>query len=458
MLGKATIVNTLILSKCWYIFRVTPLTQQDLQQIISVAIQFLRKGIFPVIPWSTWILPRDAGGLGVIDVKKQYSALYFRWIQPLLLTDFASNSVNPLDILLIHHINNHNGSQLHQLPLLLPNSRRQLPRNRRVSTIDIIYKSIDMLPRNYDLVSLNVATSLLLPLSTVLFKASDREFRIPKKISNMIVSDVFQLHPNGQFLHWKDPSDLSLTLWKQAPKQLYKGLESGDLQLQPFFLPLCDPNSEVASPLTSITLRPFSDKLILPNAITVSSARITSKIFRQACSSLSVAPAYLTSIPSSAWSFFWSLSLTMIQRNVFYRFLNNCIPHRSLLHRIFPTVHLSPLCAVCSSVEDSVDHFLFRCPSKAAVWQGIIFEFLWPTVTIDDIRHAILTFDFYNIRYSQQPLAPSYIIVIITLANIWKAHFRFIFNQQPFVTASILNHIRLDILQRIDEDQIHSRL
>ncbi|KAI8636569.1 hypothetical protein BD408DRAFT_323060, partial [Parasitella parasitica] len=159
----------------------------------------------------------------------------------------------------------------------------------------------------------------------------------------------------------------------------------------------------------------------------------------------SIVPPYLSSIPATAWSSFWCLSLTMIQRNVLYRFINNCIPHQSLLQRIFPTVHTSSLCAVCSSVEDSVDHFLFTCPSKASVWQGVISEFLWPKVTIADIRHSILNLDFYNIRYSQKPLAPSYIIVIITLANVWKAHFRFIFQQQPFSATSILNRIRLDI-------------
>ncbi|GAN11795.1 hypothetical protein MAM1_0979d11396 [Mucor ambiguus] len=69
VLGKATTVSTLLLSKCWYILRVIPFTQKDIQQITSVAIQFLKKSIFPVIPRKTWTLPRSQGGLGILGVN-----------------------------------------------------------------------------------------------------------------------------------------------------------------------------------------------------------------------------------------------------------------------------------------------------------------------------------------------------------------------------------------------------
>jgi hypothetical protein len=38
------------------------------------------KNIFPVIPWRVWTLPKTSGGLGVIDIQIQASALYFRWL------------------------------------------------------------------------------------------------------------------------------------------------------------------------------------------------------------------------------------------------------------------------------------------------------------------------------------------------------------------------------------------
>ena len=49
VVDRATFLNSLILSKLWYILRVTPLTGADFKQLRSVAIQFLRRSIFPVI-------------------------------------------------------------------------------------------------------------------------------------------------------------------------------------------------------------------------------------------------------------------------------------------------------------------------------------------------------------------------------------------------------------------------
>ncbi|KAG1079031.1 hypothetical protein G6F42_023966 [Rhizopus arrhizus] len=50
------------------------------------------------------------------------------------------------------------------------------------------------------------------------------------------------------------------------------------------------------------------------------------------------------------------------------------------------------------------------------------------------------------------------VIVFITLANIWRSHFRTVFDRTPFTTAAVLAGIRLDILKRIDEDDVHTIL
>jgi exonuclease III len=459
VLGKATIVNTLLLSKCWYILRVIPFTQKDIQQITSVAIQFLKKGIFPVIPWKTWTLPRSQGGLGILDVNLQYAALYFRWIFPLLHLDSPSSTTNPLLAILIYHINNQNRSSCHQLPLLFPVARKQLTTKRRANTIDMMYQSIDMLPRDFDEVAINLPTALTLPLSTVIYSDPQSTVKLPRKVHSMTVADVFVVHPTEQYLHWKRSFDPSLAVWQRTPRQLIQGISKGTFKIQPFFLPLCVPSVPSSPSPSSPSLRPFVTHLTTTNNLAItSSTGYKSKSFRQACSSASVVPQHLAAIASAQWSFFWSLSLTMIQRNVVYRLINKCIPHQSLLHLRFPTVHLSPLCVVCSLVDDSIDHFLFECPLKATVWQGIISEFLWPTVTIADIRLSLLSLDFYNIRYSQRPRVSSHHIVIIAMSNIWKAHYRLIFDQTPFAPAAVLNSIRLDIQKMIDEDLIHASL
>ncbi|GAN03558.1 hypothetical protein MAM1_0043d03013 [Mucor ambiguus] len=291
----------------------------------------------------------------------------------------------------------------------------------------MMYKSINMLPRDFDEVAINLPTALMLPLSTVIYSDPQSTVKLPRKVHSMTDADVF----------------------------------AGTFKIQPFFLPLFVPSapSSLSLSSSSSSLRPFVTHLTTTNNLAItSSTSYKSKSYRQACSSASAVPQHLTAIVSAQWSFFWSLSLTMIQRNVVYRLISKCIPHQSLLHLRFPTVHLSPLCVVCSLVDDSIDHFLFVCSLKVAVWQGIISEFLWPTKTIADICHSLLSLDFHNIRYSQRPHASSHHIVIIAMSNIWKAHYRLIFDQTPFAPAAVLNSIRLDIQKMIDEDLIHASL
>ena len=460
VVGRATVVNTLLLSKCWYILRVTPLTQQDLHKITSVMIQFLRRGIFPAIPWSTWTLPKAQGGLGVLDVPTQYMALYFRWGQPLVTTSSTSAATDPLINMLIQHVKHHNRTDYHQIPLLFPTTRRTFTSKNRISTIDILYRCIDALPRNYDSVAINHPTGLTLPLLAVLYKRPSSLFVVPSKMKDMTVADVFTYNIDRRFFHWKDSQDPTLRPWKHAPRKLFQGLQTGDMQLQPFFQSLCLPSESSGppiDPLPAVSFTPFVQQLEVFQGISIVS-KISTKTFRQACVSATVAPIHLSSIAVIHWQWFWRLALTMVQRNVVYRYINHCIPHKSRLHRIFPALHPSDLCSICSSSSDSSEHFLFDCPAKASVWQAVIFEFLWPTVTIPDIILAIRSFDFYNIRYSQRNGVPASVIVFITLANIWRSHFRTVFDRTPFTTAAVLASIRLDISKRIDEDHVHTLL
>jgi hypothetical protein len=88
----------------------------------------------------------------------------------------------------------------------------------------MVHKSIGMLSHDYDQVSTNHTTGLLLFLHTVLYKASTSSFRMPKKITTMTMSDVFQLDSTHQFFHWKDTTSPSLTCWKQILSNFLKAL------------------------------------------------------------------------------------------------------------------------------------------------------------------------------------------------------------------------------------------
>ncbi|KAG1095430.1 hypothetical protein G6F42_018555 [Rhizopus arrhizus] len=78
--------------------------------------------------------------------------------------------------------------------------------------------------------------------------------------------NVFQYNPDRRFLHskkdWQDPT---LRHWKQAaPKKIFQGIQSAELQLQPFFLPLCLPSDSSGSPIDApppVLFSPFVQQL-----------------------------------------------------------------------------------------------------------------------------------------------------------------------------------------------------
>ncbi|KAK4519269.1 uncharacterized protein ATC70_009501 [Mucor velutinosus] len=455
VVGRATVLNSLLLSKLWYILRVTPLTLADFKQLRSLAIQFLRKNIFPVIPWSVWTLPKEQGGLGVIDIQLQASALYFRWLQPLLVYDQSTIDAHPVSSLLSHHIRNVNNCQFHQIPLLFPSSRSQGLLKQRTGTVDMIYRAVDYLPRSFGSARINTATAMALPLQAAVFVPPSSSFVLPLRVKEMMVADVFQYDSRLNFVHWKDTRDPSLLTWKRTPSTVFKGLATGKLQFQPYFEPVCSP-----APLEDsvVSFAPLIEQFRLLDDQPLGNVQASAKAFRQAVLSSVVSPLALRKISASSWKFFWSLSLTTVQRNVIYRLILGRIPHRRFLHFIMPKVFVSPLCPVCLSMNDSPSHLLFHCPSKEKVWQGVIFEFLWPTTSILDIKEALLQLDFSNVWYCQIAGIKPFRILIITLGQLWLAHMRFIYDNVPMDHTAILASIRTSVRQTIAEDQCHSLL
>jgi hypothetical protein len=121
------------------------------------------------------------------------------------------------------------------------------------------------------------------------------------------------------------------------------------------------------------------------------------------------------------------------------------IPHLSILHALMPLQFPNATCRVCQTNTETLNHFLFSCPAKTVIWQNILQEFLWPTCTSEDIIYALKTMDYHNIFYCQVPNITAHSIIYITLAEIWKAHFRLVFQDAPLVLSQVLGSIRQEI-------------
>lgn len=73
-------------------------------------------------------------------------------------------------------------------------------------------------------------------------------------------------------------------------------------------------------------------------------------------------------LPSILWSAFWRFPLTHAGRNVWFRVLHHKIPSCLLLNQLIPAYFGSPLCDICSTEDDPLNHFLILCPLKTSVW------------------------------------------------------------------------------------------
>ena len=454
VIGKATVLNSLLLSKCWYILRVTPLTLNDIQSIVSIANQYLRKGIFPVIPWSTWIKPKPLGGLGVLDVATQQSALYFRWVQPLLQ---PSSNQTILDQMLRMLINKRNHSQNVEMALLFPASRASGMFKQRTTTVDMIYRSIDNVPRNFEDVEITTTTARILPLKMVL-QVTPLVPKLPVRVKTMTVGDIYTndtLNSQLKVIPIKNIEQAH----RQASKKLLRQIQDDSIRLQPYVTRLIQDSpteTDVATDMqdatehSTVDFSPFVKKLFPAERANIATT-ITTKSFRRAC-----ATAHCSAIPGMNWKYFWALSLTLVQRNVLYRFLTRSIPHKSILH-YFKIIE-SPTCIVCKRSKEDAEHLLFLCPPKASIWKDIIFEFLWPTVSVKDIIHACSTLDFTDVQYVSKTYTTAPMVIIMTLANIWRAHFRLIFHDAPFNRDMVVKQIKEETQLVHDENEVHKQL
>ncbi|EPB86238.1 hypothetical protein HMPREF1544_06966 [Mucor circinelloides 1006PhL] len=433
VVGKATVLNSLILAKCWDVLRVTPFPQSSIRAIQSVCSQFLRKGIFPTIPWTTWIKPKLVGGLGVLDVAQQQSALYFRWLQPIL---HPSDSPKIVDLMLVMLVNKQNQSAHVHVPILFPTTRTTGSNVRDFNSVH----------------NINVATSMILPLQAI-FQPHRTDDKLLIKTAQLTVGDLYRPCPDQPLqLEVRTAASIPSDL-RRARNKIMRQITTNKVYLQPFFENLIQPHhQEDSNRTTEISFSSFTESLHFNNQSGLH-LPVSTRTFRKVCTD-----AYTSHITSSNWKFFWPLSLTLVQRNVIYRFITKTIiPARRLLH--YFQIADTPLCPICGNEENAV-HLLFLCPDKVSTWKAIIFEFLWPTVSVDDIIQACTTLDFDPpIKYaSSKHYTTAPMVVLVTLRNIWRAHFRLIFSSAPFTWTDGVNQVKDELIQLHNKNELHKQL
>ncbi|KAG0773287.1 hypothetical protein G6F22_015002 [Rhizopus arrhizus] len=84
--GRATITNSLILSKIWYCLRLFVPTQRFLKDVRSMIYQYAWQKKFPYVSLEQLTLSLLQGGVGLLDPTKQYLRIQMKWIFTLFMT------------------------------------------------------------------------------------------------------------------------------------------------------------------------------------------------------------------------------------------------------------------------------------------------------------------------------------------------------------------------------------
>ncbi|KAI8643562.1 hypothetical protein BD408DRAFT_414779 [Parasitella parasitica] len=155
------------------------------------------------------------------------------------------------------------------------------------------------------------------------------------------------------------------------------------------------------------------------------------------------------------WKQFWALFLNHSQRNVIYRLIQGKIPTKLFHYHCNPAN--DPHCALCLTTMESTAHFFFYCEEKQNFWERLILEYLWPGCTLRMIMDALysLNFDLIEVLPNKSSLKPSPLL-IIAITEVWKAHWRFIFDATPLTSNSLLSSFRYSVLKMQSEDVLFS--
>ncbi|KAI8635843.1 hypothetical protein BD408DRAFT_128929 [Parasitella parasitica] len=326
---------------------------------------------------------------------------------------------------------------------------------------------MDRLPTDFTNTVISAATCLKIPLFSLTLPDSSL-VELPRSFCQLPASIAYTLDTSREYC-MRPKQSPEFVAHPNLARKFLKLVKQNQIKLAPFFV-----RTFILSRFSNfgrfpfikidnhrvVNVSPFIDSLF-PHPSTTSSDRnhgFSPKMYRKLCSAPPSSPSYLPppfnpNIRPS-WCDFWILPISHSCRNVWYRYLQRKIPHKSLLHRFLPEVFTSPSCAICHHPTDSLDHFLFLYSSNPAVWHHIQRTYMGESsasFTSHDL-HLILTTFRINNTFNRSSL----LIIAATLESIWISHWSFIFNDTPFTFDTIISLANRKILQVRQETFISS--
>ncbi|ORE02370.1 hypothetical protein BCV72DRAFT_338757 [Rhizopus microsporus var. microsporus] len=312
--GRATVLNTLLLSKIWHVLRVTWIPKKTLDKITSIGRQFVQHHQFPYISYDVLLQPTQRGGLGLLDPAIQQSLLAYRWLTPFLLSEAPSAIVATW---MSAHILSTASFTLPdgRLPFFFPSLRQGLLHPSRPSLCSLWFRAFDILPG---------LQKHKLSLET--------DMSQPTPISASVSMDAFIFDPQLQFIRRRLTAEEKRVVKRGRNRvvRLYQLLDSHSVCLSLFLSRLMLPSQiglhdgTLGQTTIDDTILPLVTPLVDHQTQLIQPSHMR-KLIRKA--SLSQAKESSVALGNSVrfWKTFWRMDVPLPARNVWFRLIHEQI-------------------------------------------------------------------------------------------------------------------------------------
>ncbi|OAD00092.1 hypothetical protein MUCCIDRAFT_113545 [Mucor lusitanicus CBS 277.49] len=437
--GKANIANTLILSKLWHVIRVVSIPQEDLKKITSTIYQFVMSGLFPPLKGTSFFLPRDQGGLGLIDIGAQQKALQFRYLR-VLLADNRGPLPEFTYQLLTHALRLTNDAVHHALPLLFPSARYKNTLNGLHPFLPM-FNALDTCSHHRDWTSRpTVSTLMSLPLLAVFnhFDATtDLDFMHKDSVRRSSVRDFFTYDPVQQNLQFRPRSECPAPT---TQTKVRRALANNQLS----FCHFVHHNND-----GEMDFLPFVDSMVYQQRAIFKLPNRELRFVILDMANLNVGRHFCNQLTKQQWKSFYKNTMHYSARNLWYRMIHKqssnqlAMAQRNLKHAA------SDRCTLCNEIEDA-PHLLIKCVHKLDVWDSSFKEFLSYPKSADpqQIYSSIMRFKLNQYYLYHHDLHITiYDFFATIMRTIWRHHYRQFYDLIPFDAIQACRHIRTELLR-----------
>jgi hypothetical protein len=396
--------------------------------------QYVWQNKRPLVAFDQLCLPIAKGGLGLIHPEKQHMVLQKKFLEHIFdqsTIDSAKNIITPLLFSFLKEIQ----PQFNEpaISFFVPEFRKH-DINHPTSIIHTMYKAFDHFQIQYQYSEVPLATLMKFP-ATHFLQSLPSDYWL-RRYPKLTASQVFIYEPEEQFIRLRLPTEFESH--PRLLKRLFHDIfDTRLVALQPFVWEFIENNMVYNEEDIDISLA----QQLVSNPLWT---RFSSKRFR--LHNYTGALSRTFRIPQTKMKIFWSATMLLPARNLWYRVLSNKVPHGLIVHLM--KIIESSTCVLCREAVDDFKHFVFYCRVKADIWYNIL-QARFPSVdiTLEKILPTLCSLELPSFI----PLndAPHYYTIVSTIQyGIWLHYWKQSIDQIPFDPTKVQLYIdtQLDIL------------